>query len=131
MKKLLIGLTFLLNISAQAQDLHKIEPDSWWVGMEMNTVEFMVYGKDISQLVAESTTLEVLKSEGLESPNYLFVTAKIPADAEVGDHTFVFRNTKGKKTGRLTVHIKSREEGSAARKGFTSAWLRSPCKLFQ
>ena len=121
MKKLLIGLAFLLNISAQAQDLHKIEPESWWVGMEMNTVEFMVYGKDISQLVAESTTLEVLKSEGLESPNYLFVTAKIPADAEVGDHTFVFRNTKGKKTGRLTVHLKPREEGSAARKGFTSA----------
>jgi hypothetical protein len=52
MKKLLIGLAFLLNISAQAQDLHKIEPESWWVGMEMNTVEFMVYGKDISQLVA-------------------------------------------------------------------------------
>ena len=121
MKKLLIGLAFVLNIGAQAQDLHKIEPESWWVGMEMNTVEFMVYGKEISQLVAESKTLQVLKSEGLESPNYLFVTAKIPSDAKVGDHTFVFRNTKGKKIGRLTVHIGARAEGSAARKGFSSA----------
>ncbi|MAD31937.1 MAG: alpha-amlyase, partial [Cryomorphaceae bacterium] len=105
----------------QGQSLHKIEPESWWVGMEMNTVEFMVYGKDISELIAESKTLEVQKSVGLESPNYLFVTAKIPADASVGDHTFVFRNTKGKKIGRLMVHIGAREEGSAARKGFSSA----------
>ncbi|MCH1534768.1 MAG: glycoside hydrolase family 13 protein [Schleiferiaceae bacterium] len=121
MKKLLIILAFLQCLSTQAQDLHKIEPESWWVGMEMNTVEFMVYGKDISELIAESKTLEVLKSEGLESPNYLFVTAKIPEDAKVGDHTLVFRNTKGKKIGRLMVHIGAREEGSAARKGFSSA----------
>ena len=89
MKKLLISLAFLLCFGAQAQNLYKIEPESWWVGMEMNTVEFMVYGKDISELIAESKTFEVLKSEGLESPNYLFITAKIPADAKVGDHTFV------------------------------------------
>ncbi|MDG1535465.1 MAG: alpha-amylase family glycosyl hydrolase [Schleiferiaceae bacterium] len=121
MKKLFIGVFFALSIAIQAQDLHKIEPESWWVGMKMNTVEFMVYGKDISELIAESKTLEVQKSVGLESPNYLFVTAKIPADASVGDHTFVFRNTKGKKIGRLMVHIGAREEGSAARKGFSSA----------
>ena len=121
MKKLFIGVFFALSIAIQAQDLHKIEPESWWVGMQMNTVEFMVYGKDISELIAESKTLEVQKSVGLESPNYLFVTAKIPADAIIGDHTFVFRNTKGKKIGRLMVHIGAREEGSAARKGFSSA----------
>ena len=121
MKKLFIGVFFALSIAIQAQDLHKIEPESWWVGMKMNTVEFMVYGKDISELIAESKTLEVQKSVGLESPNYLFVTAKIPADARIGDHTFVFRNTKGKKIGRLIVHIGAREEGSAARKGFSSA----------
>ena len=121
MKKLFIGVFFALSIAIQAQDLHKIEPESWWVGMQMNTVEFMVYGKDISELIAESKTLEVQKSVGLESPNYLFVTAKIPADARIGDHTFVFRNTKGKKIGRLMVHIGARNEGSAARKGFSSA----------
>ena len=121
MKKLFIGVFFALSIAIQAQDLHKIEPESWWVGMQMNTVEFMVYGKDISELIAESKTLEVQKSVGLESPNYLFVTAKIPADARIGDHTFVFRNTKGKKIGSLIVHIGAREEGSAARKGFSSA----------
>lgn len=121
MKKLLISLAILLCFGAQGQSLHKIEPESWWVGMEMNTVEFMVYGNDISELIAESKTLEVLKSERLESPNYLFVTAKIPAGAKVGNHTFVFRNTKGKKIGRLMVRIGAREDGSAVRKGFSSA----------
>jgi glycosidase len=121
MKKLLIGLVLACAINAQAQVVEKIEPASWWIGMEMNTVEFMVHGKDISQLVAESTTLEVIKSEGLESPNYLFVTATVPVDAKVGDHTLVFRNTKGKKVGRLSVALGLRADGSASRKGFSSA----------
>ena len=121
MKKLLIGLVLAFAINARAQVVEKIEPASWWIGMEMNTVEFMVYGKDISQLVAESTTLEVIKSEGLESPNYLFVTATVPVDAKVGDHTLVFRNTKGKKVGRLSVALGLRADGSASRKGFSSA----------
>ena len=121
MKKLLISLVLAFAINAQAQVVEKIEPASWWIGMEMNTVEFMVYGKDISQLVAESTTLEVIKSEGLESPNYLFVTATVPVDAKVGDHTLVFRNTKGKKVGRLSVALGLRADGSASRKGFSSA----------
>ena len=121
MKKLLIGLVLACAVNAQAQVIEKIEPASWWIGMEMNTVEFMVYGKDISQLVAESTTLEVIKSEGLESPNYLFVTATVPVDAKVGNHTLVFRNTKGKKVGRLSVALGLRADGSASRKGFSSA----------
>ena len=121
MKKLLITLVLACAVNAQAQVIEKIEPASWWIGMEMNTVEFMVYGKDISQLVAESTTLEVIKSEGLESPNYLFVTATVPVDAKVGDHTLVFRNTKGKKVGRLSVALGLRADGSASRKGFSSA----------
>jgi len=121
MKKLLISLVLAFAINAQAQVVEKIEPASWWIGMEMNTVEFMVHGKDISQLVAESTTLEVIKSEGLESPNYLFVTATVPVDAKVGDHTLVFRNTKGKKVGRLSVALGLRADGSASRNGFSSA----------
>ncbi|MDG1656442.1 MAG: alpha-amylase family glycosyl hydrolase [Schleiferiaceae bacterium] len=121
MKKHLISLVLAFAINAQAQVVEKIEPASWWIGMEMNTVEFMVHGKDISQLVAESTTLEVIKSEGLESPNYLFVTATVPVDAKVGDHTLVFRNTKGKKVGRLSVALGLRADGSASRKGFSSA----------
>jgi len=121
MKKLLITLVLACAVNAQAQVIEKIEPASWWIGMEMNTVEFMVYGKDISQLVAESTTLEVIKSEGLESPNYLFVTATVPVDAKVGNHTLVFRNTKGKKVGRLSVALGLRADGSASRKGFSSA----------
>lgn len=121
MKKVVLGFALMLGLVVQAQDLHKIEPSSWWVGMKMNTVEFMVYGSDISQLVAESTTLEVLKSEGLSSPNYLFVTATVPEDAKIGKHFLVFRNSKGKKVGRLSVAIEERASGSAARKGFSSA----------
>jgi glycosidase len=121
MKKILFLAAITWSSLAAAQTVSKIEPSSWWTGMEMDTVEFMVYGNDISRLSAESTTLKVLKSEALESPNYLFVTAVVPSDAAAGKHYFSFLNSKGKKVAKTVVLIQNRTEGSAARKGFSSA----------
>ena len=56
--KLYIALSILLiSIGLTAQKLHKIEPPSWWKGMKLDTVEFMVYGSDIHELKAQSKTL--------------------------------------------------------------------------
>lgn len=114
-------LAALVSLGLSAQKLDKIEPPTWWRGMEMDTVQFMVYGTDIHELEASSKTLNVLSTKALESENYLFVTAHIPEDAIVGQHTFTFRNTKGKKVGKLYVGIGERSAKSAARKGFSSA----------
>ena len=50
---------FLLSFGINAQELDKIEPPSWWKGMKLDTVEFMVYGSDIHELEAQSKTLNV------------------------------------------------------------------------
>ena len=67
MKNTVILILLLTGIVANAQKLSKIEPASWWVGMSMDTVEFMVYGSAIADLKAESKTLKITKSERLES----------------------------------------------------------------
>ena len=121
MKLKLTLLSVLISAGLSAQKLEKIEPPTWWKGMNMDTVEFMVYGSDIHELEASSKTLNVISSMALESPNYLFVTAHIPSDAVVGQHKLTFRNTKGKKVGTLLVGIEERREKSAERKSFTSA----------
>ena len=82
-------LLALVAGTAHAQSVDRVEPPSWWIGMEWDTVEFMVYGKDLSHFQAQSSTLEVIESKGLESPNYLFVTAAIPADAQPGTHHLI------------------------------------------
>lgn len=121
MKKVFVLASLIATNFACAQKVSKIEPPSWWTGMAHDTVEFMVYGESISDLTAESSTLQVLKVEALESENYLFVTAVIPADAKIGNHQFVFRNDKGRRAAKASVEIMERREGSAKRKGFSSA----------
>lgn len=121
MKNLAFALSLLAAFPAVAQKITKIEPPSWWIGMEHDTVEFMVYGKDISGLNAESSTLQVLRSEGLTSANYLFVTAVVPENTTIGSHAFIFRNSKGKRVAKASIDILERRPESAARKGFSSA----------
>ena len=121
MKLKLTLLSVLISLGLSAQKLEKIEPPTWWKGMNMDTVEFMVYGSGIHELEASSKTLNVISTMALESPNYLFVTAHIPSDALVGQHKLTFRNTKGRKVGTLLVGIEARRAKSAERKSFSSA----------
>ena len=121
MKKIFVVLTLTLSLALQGQKLTKIEPSSWWAGMQMETVEFMVYGKDISELTAVGKELKVISSTALESPNYLFVTVEIPDDTRIGTHNLLFKDKKGRQKGTLSIEILKREEGSAKRKGFSSA----------
>lgn len=123
MKKLVLAATIWAfnTAAAHAQNVSHIEPPSWWVGMEMDTVEFMVYGASVAECQASSSTLTVLESKALESPNYLFVKAVIPADLRPGAHYFEFKNGKGKRVAKHAVSIFEREQGSAQRKGFSSA----------
>jgi len=121
MKKIFVVLTLIVALPAVGQKLTKIEPASWWRGMELDTVEFMVYGKDISELTAVGKELMVLGSTALESPNYLFVEVVISDDTRIGTHKLLFKDQKGRHKGTLAIEVLEREEGSAKRKGFTSA----------
>lgn len=121
MKKIFVVLVLIFALPAAGQKLSKIEPASWWRGMELDTVEFMVYGKDISDLTAVGKELIVLGTTTLESPNYLFVEIVIPDDARIGAHKLLFKDQKGHHKGILAIEVLEREENSAKRKGFNSA----------
>jgi len=121
MKKIFVVLTLIVALPAVGQKLTKIEPSSWWRGMELDTVEFMVYGKDISELKAVGKELMVLGTTALESPNYLFVEVVITDDTRIGTHKLLFKDQKGRQKGTLAIEVLEREENSAKRKGFSSA----------
>lgn len=121
MKKIFVVLTLIIALPVVGQKLTKIEPASWWRGMELDTVEFMVYGKDISELTAVGKELMVIASTALESPNYLFVEVVIADDTRIGTHKLLFKDQKGRQKGTLAIEVLEREEGSAKRKGFSSA----------
>lgn len=124
MKKVWIALFAFWAVGVSAQKINRVDPPNWWVGMELNTVELMLYGEGVAELAqyeASSTSLEIVSSKALESSNYAFVTVRIPEGTKAGKHTIEFRNQKGRLVTSLKYELWAREEGSRERKGFSSA----------
>jgi len=116
---LFLLLVFCLPVFSQ--NILRLEPQNWWVGMKYNTLTLLVYGQNCSQLTPsfDYKGVQLLKTETVENPNYLFVTLVISPQAEAGVVKLNFK--KGKKT--LFVKdfpLLPREENSANREGFSS-----------
>lgn len=80
-KKLFIwNLIFSISIIAQHFEIERIEPPNWWTGMRHDTVQIMVYGKNISEveIYPQHGPIEIVKVSKAESPNYIFLDLYIP-----------------------------------------------------
>ncbi|GLR15545.1 glycoside hydrolase family 13 protein [Portibacter lacus] len=88
MKKtlLLAILACFIHIQLNAQSIERVEPPNWWIGMEYNEIEIMLYGKDLATLTPkfDKKGVELVSHKSFENENYLFVTIRISADAAPG-----------------------------------------------
>lgn len=118
MKRLFFIVLFISSFAAHAQ-IERMEPPFWWTDMNRDNVQLMFYGKNIGDYTVSSEELRIKNVRKTENPNYVFVTVEtdgLPAD------TYQLKfSKKGKKTLVKDFQLKQREEGSAAREGFTSA----------
>ena len=79
-RRLLSGIFFALTLGAfslSAQDfmIRKIEPPNWWTNLKPDTVELMIYGKNLKNVSVKSadTNFQIVKVINADSPDYLFV----------------------------------------------------------
>lgn len=83
--------------NAQKIEVSRVEPPNWWIGMKNNTLQLLVYGKNISetkpQLNYKGVRIQAVTQ--LESSNYLFVDLMIDPETKPG--TFSLSFYKGKK----------------------------------
>ena len=96
---LIFILLFVISFNSYAEktEVKRIDPPSWWVGMNNPNLQLMVYGENIAE------TLPVINNTGvalkdvirLESPNYLFLNLIILPEAKPGILEIQFK--KGKK----------------------------------
>lgn len=75
----------------------RVEPPSWWVGMNNSDLQLMVHGDGISELKPvidydDAILREVIQ---VESPNYLFLNIELTDDVKAG--SFLIQFFKGKK----------------------------------
>lgn len=87
-------LLFTFSIFPQTFRIDKIEPPNWWIGMEWDTLQLMVYGENLSDVEVsfEDESLEILKVLNVENPDYLFIDIVIPTNIKAGDYKLIFSN---------------------------------------
>jgi len=124
MKGLLATVLLLLSMSiTSAQNTIRVEPPSWWVGMENPDLQLMVYGEDIGNAIkveVEYSGVELASFDRVDNPNYLFLNLCISKAAKSGyfDITFWYSESE---SSVYRYNLNQRREGSAQRKGFDAS----------
>lgn len=122
MKRLLFLGMILMSIGALAQNVDRVEPPLWWVGMD-TPLQLMIHADNIKGSAVRVDNapkgISVEKIHNADSPNYLFVDVKIAKRALAGDYKFII-TTPDKRELTFTYSLKERAEGSASRESFSS-----------
>ncbi|MEE4258187.1 MAG: glycoside hydrolase family 13 protein [Bacteroidales bacterium] len=96
---LIFLLLFVISFNSYAEktEVKRIDPPSWWVGMNNPNLQLMVYGENIAETlpVINNTGLALKDVIRLENPNYLFLNLIILPEAKPGILEIQFK--KGKK----------------------------------
>jgi glycosidase len=117
-----LALVWLVLVSATgmaADRIERIEPLSWWVGMQDDRLQLLVHGAQIADLQpsVQYAGVVIESVERVENPNYLFVNLRIEPTTRPGSFRIDFRNGR-KSVASRSYTLNAREAGSAARQGF-------------
>lgn len=118
----LILLLLSVSLTTYAQKVKKIEPPNWWVGMNHNQVEILVYGDEIATYTP-SINNEFIKLKEIkktENKNYVFLTVDV-SKAPVGFFKIDFKKKGRRNNFSVDYELKERKKDSKLRKGFDSS----------
>ncbi|MDD2281581.1 MAG: cyclomaltodextrinase N-terminal domain-containing protein, partial [Bacteroidales bacterium] len=115
---LIISLVIFTFTNLNAIEISKIEPPSWWIGMNSSTLQLMIYGKDISgaNIISENSDIKVVKVHNADSPNYLFVDLMLKNKLKAG--LYNFKILKGSEETTFKYAFEKRRPNSGLRESF-------------
>jgi glycosidase len=121
MRKWLTALWLgLFALTAGAADrIERIEPASWWVGMQSGRLELLVHGAGAAAFEPSIRYpgVTIKDVQRTDSPNYQFIVLEIAPDTKPGRFRIEFRQA-GRKVASHDYVLAAREPGSAQRRGF-------------
>ena len=112
LKRLLLLWTLAIS-SATAATIDRVEPPSWWVGMQSSKLQLLVKGDQIGSLAPQLDYpgVTISASRAGDDRDYLFVDLEISASAQAG--TLPLRFMQGnKEVARYDYPLQKRAAGS-------------------
>lgn len=121
LRRVLVGGVLMACGLAQALEVQRVEPPSWWVGMREPVLQLMVYGRDLAgaqaRVAAPGVTLE--KVFAAPNPNYLFIELRIDS-ALARPGPLRLELARGERRAEIEYELQARRPGSADREGFSN-----------
>ncbi len=118
-QNLLSMLVFFLLVNilfAQSFSIEKIEPPNWWTDLKPDTVQLLVYGKNLHgvKVISKNKNFKIISSKDGYSSNYLFLYFKLNVQ-KAGQYPLIF-----KKKGEVSINysVKKKSENNNIHRGF-------------
>lgn len=104
-----------------AMNIEKIDPPFWYVGMEDNELQLMIYGKDIAhaKVGVSYPGVRISSTVKLESDNYLLVYLTLSDEVKPGTLKLTFE--QGRRRITKAYELKARAMAGSERKGFDAS----------
>ena len=112
---LFLLICFVINTPTsvgQNSAVQRVEPPNWWIGMEHNQIQLLVYGNQITDLHPriDYPNVSLDRVIRVENPNYLFLSLSIAATAKAGEIKIDFlKNSKIAETHSFSLLERSKE----------------------
>ncbi len=118
----LLLILFPIFLFSQNNNVLRVEPPFWWVGMENPNLQVLIYGNEISLSTIEINHpgIELKKAHAVENPNYMFLDLVIDKEILPGTFDIIFK-VGNKLMPPYTYELRERKAGSADRKGFDNS----------
>ena len=119
--QLVYFLLFSVALTAQSS-IERVEPPNWWVGMQSENLQLLVYGNDIGQLKPEIEYdgVKIDKIIKVENDNYLFIDLVIAKGTKAGNLTIQFKD-KGEVILSHQYELKARDKAGEEFRGFDNS----------
>lgn len=122
MKNLITVFIILITLNVFAQEVERVEPPNWWVGMKSQNLQLLVYGDKISttDVAIDYEGVDVVSVSKVENANYLFIDLKLCKEVKPGKFDIEFKQGD-KLVDSYSYELWERKKGSAERQGFNSS----------
>jgi len=102
--------------------INRIDPPSWWTGIEYNEIQLMINGNNLSNVELSFNTKDIIIKQihKVDNNHYLFVDIQVTPNAKPGKYNIRWENITGKK-GSFPFELYVSENKDHGKHGFNSS----------
>jgi len=113
-----VHLWLSLTVFAQAPEIIKVDPPSWWTRSTMNPVRLMIHGRNLQDARVDVQGLRIINRPKInERGTYIFIDVFIPPNAQRGARVLSVTTPRG--SARAPFEVLARLNGAGRFQGFS------------